>query len=157
MSNRSSVSQNAMKFQCNRCLTHLKLFDAAQSTGGRVAKHYWTTCNHVLCQKCRMRHTDKCAACDQTCRFMEINNKMPEHFKLFFEPAQNMCQVVNRVAKFQRTQDDLVISQKGQRMDRKYRDAKPIYNEAKENYQKSVAQKSNAEILRKKCREEKKR
>lgn len=155
MSNRSTVSQKPLAFLCNRCLSHLKLFEAAQTTGGRVPKHYWTSCHHVLCQNCRMRHTDKCAACNQACRFMEINNNMPKHYKVYFESAHNMQNILNGVVKFQRRQDDLSIARKVQHIERKLSDEKQAYNEARMKGRRSVAQEKKVDIIFRKCQEKK--
>lgn len=98
-------------FFCNYCLNELNLFDAPRTGSvGRVQKRYLTDCHHVLCQNCRMRLQDQCAACKKRCRFMEVNETMRTDYRFYFEPSVQIRDNLIGVVKFQRSQSELIIA-----------------------------------------------
>lgn len=153
--------QRPMTFFCNGCLIELKLFDNAEPTaGGRIPKRYYTNCQHVLCQNCKMRYNDRCAACKKPCRTLEINNQMSSFHRTFFEPSVKMRANLIGAVQFQTIHREHVTSQmiaQLKQLHEKYREDERKLVEVKKKREDSLDEKRKIMIIFNKIRDETKR
>lgn len=104
-------------FFCNKCLHHVRLFDAnipsVSSTGKSSSPiNSLTSCYHILCNACRPRITRDspavCPVCLKKCLLLEIGTKtMPLQKQLLFYPLSKSIEMVNTVIKFQENQQNI--------------------------------------------------
>lgn len=104
----SSSRRQFTKFRCNSCLVALKIFESStvNMSGNRahVAKQFFTNCYHVLCNNCRIKSGQNCAACKRLCQFMGCTKDMQKYYRLYFEPVSSAKKHLMSVMKFQRLQ-----------------------------------------------------
>lgn len=80
------TSKMANFFSCNFCST-------IQSDNSETKEDFFVTnCQHVFCLKCseHCREINKCPKCSKTCKIIKIDEKMPEHVRIMFMPADNL-------------------------------------------------------------------
>lgn len=150
-----------MPFFCSSCLCELKLFDDVPPTlGGRIQKRYMTNCQHVLCQNCKLRYKDQCAACKKPCRFIEINNEMRPFYRTYFEPSIQMRTNLIGSVQFQSIQSEHITSRmmaQGKQLQAKYREIEQKLVEVKDERDRAMAEQRKIQIIFQKIREEKQR
>lgn len=160
MSVQSSHRHNSQKFQCNHCLTELKLFQETPSTGSHANKCYLTNCHHIQCHNCKIRFPGQCAACHQQCKFMEINQQMPSQYKAYFEPKLQVQQNLIGAMKFQQDQNEHILTRTiamNASMKTKVQQLKTTYKDAQQKHQQILSEQRKLMIIFKKICEEKKR
>lgn len=143
-------------FHCNRCLVDLKMFEDAPTSGDRVHKRFWTSCQHILCHGCRVNNI--CAACNRKCRFMEISRRMPKHYQFYFESLLRMEQHLISVIKFQNDQDMLYMNRfvgEVKRLNEKGRNEKETNNRLKIQTKQSELNRRKVRIIHQKICDEK--
>lgn len=95
-------------FYCNFCLHPLNVFQGGKGDSfmpSSPIKSYITNCQHTFCQTCKEKCREKCAVCGNVCKLMEINESMPFHLRLMFQPLHTTQNLLNTVWKFQGRQE----------------------------------------------------
>lgn len=147
------------KFYCNCCLIALKLFELPSSNGQRRMpnKQYLTSCYHILCNDCRLTNDHNCAACKRKCTFMEISNKMPNHFQWYFQPLSETEKHLIKVTKFHRMQYELtseLLYTKLRTIAKKRRETSKLAAIAGWKQRQAKSQLRKIQIIHRKCIEE---
>lgn len=146
---------------CNGCLIELKLFESVSPAfGGRIPKRYYTNCQHVLCENCKMHYRDQCAACKKPCRTIEINNQMSAFYRTYFEPMVKLRANTFGAIQFQTIQREHITSQmiaQGRQLQVKYREVERKLMEVKKERADAMAERRKILMIFSKIREGRKR
>lgn len=143
----------SLVFHCNSCLVELGLFDDAPKTGPRgdkVHKRFWTKCYHVLCNNCKLKGGQTCAACRKPTAYMEISEAMEFHFKVHFQPLDRVKNLERSIISFQRSQSALVMNNMIEQLNRlhvKYQQSEREHQVAKDDYNHHIVEHKKVKII----------
>lgn len=144
-------------FYCNFCLNPLKLFQAKTtdsfSTSPQI-KSYVTNCQHTFCQTCKEKCRPKCVICGNMCKLMQIDDSMPFHLRLLFQPMPATNNLASSVSKF-RARQELLTNNKLKQMETfymsKYEDEKRQYQLEANALKKRINMNKTMAFLQKYC------